>query len=174
MVDTATVAGGAKSVLKSLSPAEHHAATQALSRLEALDRGGVASYLGGSATLSGGTSHVLDTTVVGSGKLGLISGIGSDTFAGGVSSAAGHAASLASTDKVAAGSAFADHGSAVSSAAHSSTGLSLSNDTINVAGVTAASVKADKPNAAHAAGTTVTMADKTTVNLIGVSTHKPS
>ena len=174
MVDTATVAGGARSVLKSLSPAEHHAATQALSRLEALDRGGVASHLGGSATLSGGMSHVLDTTVVGSGKLGLISGVGSDTFAGGVGSAAGHAASLAGTDKVLSGSAFPDHGAFANEATLSSTGLSLSNDTINAAGITASSVKADKPSAAHAAGTTVTMADKTTVNLIGVTTHKPS
>lgn len=175
MVDTASVAGGAKSVLASLSPAEHHAATQALARLESLDRGGVSSFLGGSATLSGGTAHALDTTVVGSGKLGLISGVGSDTFVGGVSSAA-HATGLGGTEAVTAGSAglFASHLTNAESLAHSGAGLSLSNDTIKAAGVTAASVKADKPSAAHAAGTTVTMADKTTVNLIGVSAHKPN
>jgi len=159
--------------LTSLSSAEHQAATQALARLESLDRGGVSSYLGGSATLSGGTSHVLDTTVVGSGKLGLVSGVGSDTFVGGVGTAASHATGLVSTDTVAAGSAglFTSQHTGAEPAGLSGTGLSLSNDTINVAGVTAASVKADKPSEAHTAGTTVTMADKTTVNLIGVSAH---
>lgn len=173
MVDTASVAGGAKSVLASLSPAEHHAATQALARLESL--GGVSSHLGGSATMSGGTAHALDTTVVGSGKLGLISGVGSDTFVGGVSTAA-HAAGLVGTDAVTAGSAglFASQLTNTESAAHGGAGLGLSNDTIKAAGVTAASVKADKPSATHSAGTTVTMADKTTVNLIGVNAHKPS
>jgi len=177
MVETVSVSGGARHSPASLTAAEHHAATQALARLETLDRSGVASVLGGSAgsaTLSGGATHALSTTVVGSGKVGLISGLGSDTFLGGVSGGASHLGGSVGSDTVVAGSAgvFA----ATDAKATPEKGLSLSNDTINVAGVTAASVKADKPHEAQAAGT-LTFADKTTVSLIGVSPHdttKPS
>lgn len=173
MVDTVSVVGGARAGATSLTAAEHHAATQALARLESLDRGGVASVLGGSATLSGGAPHALSTTVVGSGKVGLVTGIGSDTFLGGVS--AGHLAGTVGHDAVVAGSAGVFAGSEAKSTAVSDKGMSLSNDTINVAGVTAASVKGDPSHQAQAGGT-LTFADKTTINLIGVShdTTKPS
>jgi len=173
MVDTVSVVGGAKAGTTSLTAAEHHAATQALARLESLDRSGVASVLGGSAgsaTLSGGAPHALSTTVVGSGKVGLVTGIGSDTFLGGVSAGAGHLAGMTGHEAVVAGSAGVFGHAAVDTAMTAEKGLSLSNDTINVSGVTAASVKADQSQHAQAGGT-LTFADKTTINLIGVSTH---
>jgi len=173
MVDTVSVVGGARAGTASLTAAEHHAATQALARLESLDRSGVASVLGGSAgsaTLSGGAPHALSTTVVGSGKVGLVTGLGSDTFLGGVSAGAGHLAGMTGHDAVVAGSSGVFAHAAADKSVTPEKGLSLSNDTINVAGVTAASVKADQPQHAQAGGT-LTFADKTTINLIGVSTH---
>lgn len=157
MVDLVTVAGGAKHGISTLSPAEHQAAVHALAKLSAADGAskGVASVLGGtslrSATLSGGSAK-------------LVTGRGADTFAGGVHQSSTPTFSTLGSDTVVAGSAFGKLDPAAASKGH---GLSLSGDTINVAGTTAASLK-EQAVQGKAAGQTLTLSDKTTVTLTGV------
>jgi hypothetical protein len=160
MANLVTVAGGAKAGISTLSPAEHHAAISALSKLSAASGAthGVASALGGtlrSATLSGGSVHSS-------------AGHGADTFAGGVHSGATPAVSSLGSDTVVAGSAFKPESTAASVA--KSHPLSLSGDTINVAGTTAATVKSETVHDAKA-GHTITLSDKTTITLTGVAPH---
>jgi hypothetical protein len=160
MADLVTVAGGASHGVKTLSAAEHHAAVSALSKLGSAHGAshGVASVLGGglrSATLSGGSSS-------------LVQGRGADTFAGGVHSSAKPV--FGGSDTVVSGSAFHSTVEATKSAAAGGP-ASLGGDTINVAGTTAASVKSETVQASKAAGHTITMSDKTTITLTGVSAH---
>lgn len=169
MADLVTVAGGAHASLKSLSPAEHQAAVSALSKLASASPG-VSSVLGGSlrsATLSGGSVVHSEGIKVGSSSLAV--GSGADTFAGGVSSAAAPVHTIGS-DTVVAGSAFSSKIDATKSTA-SGAHVSLSGDTINVAGTTAASVKSETVQDAKSAGHTITLSDKTTITLTGVSAH---
>jgi hypothetical protein len=169
MADLVTVAGGAHASLKSLSPAEHQAAVSALSKLASASPG-VSSVLGGSlrsATLSGGSVHS-EGIKVGSSSLAI--GSGADTFAGGVRSVAAPAHTTIGSDTVVAGSAFSSKIDATKSAA-SGAHVSLSGDTINVAGTTAASVKSETVQDAKSAGHTITLSDKTTITLTGVSAH---
>jgi hypothetical protein len=163
MADLVTVAGGAKPGISTLSPAEHQAAMHALSRLSTGVGAstGVASVLGGSnltsATQSGGSAK-------------LVTGRGADTFAGGVHQSSAPAFSTLGSDTVVAGSAFGKLDPAAAGQAHS-----LSGDTINVAGTTAASLKEQTLHAGKAAGQTITLSDKTTVTLTGVhDVTKPS
>jgi hypothetical protein len=153
MADLVTVAGGARHGVSSLSPAEHQAAIHALSKLSDSSGAstGVASVLGGafrSATLSGGATK--------------------STFAGGVHDSTAPTFSTLGSDTVVAGSAFTklDPTQAGSGASHA---LSLSGDTINVAGATAASLKNETVHESKAAGQTITLSDKTTITLTGVS-----
>ena len=146
-----TLAGGAS--VKQLTPAERHAAINALSKLTgATASKGVASVMGGSlksATLKGGMT--------------LVSGHGADTYAGGVKSTVKPAIHAIGNDTVVAGSAFAK-----SELAHGGS-RALSSDTIKIAGTTAAGVKSaldTKPT-----GHTITMADKTSITLNGVTPH---
>jgi len=163
-------AGGARvgiqsvSPIHSLSPVERHAAITALSKLTSSSATkGVASVFGGSlksATLKGGTVHTESIKASGA---ALVTGKGSDTFAGGVKSAVKPAIKAVGSDTIVAGSAFRK--------AELSTkpGRALSSDTINNAGKTAAGVKAlveDK-----SVGYTITMADKTSITLTGVTPH---
>jgi len=137
-----------------LSPAERHAAITALSKLTGSSTTkGVASVFGGSlksATLSGGSGTKL------------LSGRGSDTFAGGVKSGVKPAIHSIGSDTVVAGSAFKPlelSGKA---------GKPLSTETIKLTGVTAAGVKtAEEKPASHS----ITMADKTHITLTGVTPH---
>jgi hypothetical protein len=158
MVDMATVDGGTRSGVSSLSPSEHHAAISALSKLtEGSASHGVASVFGGtlqSATVSSGASQKSPT---------LVSGRGADTFAGGVHSGAAPAVKAIGSDTVVAGSAFAK--------TELSTGpnRALTADTIKSAGTTAADVKTAPDT--KASGTTITMADKTSITLTGVTPH---
>jgi hypothetical protein len=153
MADLVTVTGGSKQGISSLTQAEHQAAIHALSKLSAASGAthGVASALGAtlrSATLSGGS----------------VEKAGADTFAGGVRSSSLH---TIGSDTVVAGSAF----SAKSVAATPASGAAhLTADTINVAGRTAAGVKTE---AAHTSteGHTITLSDKTTITLTGVTPH---
>lgn len=170
MADLVTVAGGAHASLKSLSPAEHQAAVSALSKLASASPG-VSSVLGGSlrsATLSGGS--VVHSEGIKVGSSSLATGSGADTFAGGVRSAAAVAHTTIGSDTVVAGSAFSSKIDATKSAA-SGAHVSLSGDTINVAGTTAASVKSETVQDAKSAGHTITLSDKTTITLTGVSAH---
>src|SRR4029077_945832 len=109
MVETATTSGGARLGIQSLSPAERHAAINALSKLTNSSASrGVSSVFGGalkSATLSGGSVH--SNSIKTTGGTTLVAGRGSDTFAGGVKSAVKPAIHTIGSDTVVAGSAFA-------------------------------------------------------------------
>jgi len=159
-----TVWGGARTGMQSLSPVERNAAITALSKLTSSSSSkGLASVLGGtlkSATLKGGT--VQGDAIKASGA-SLVTGKGSDTFAGGIKSAVKPAIHAIGSDTIVAGSAFQK------TELSSKPGRALSSDTINVAGKTAAGVKAAVED--KSVGHTITMADKTSITLIGVTPH---
>jgi hypothetical protein len=159
-----TVTGGARLGIQSLSAVERNAAITALSKLTGSSSSkGLASVFGGSlksATLKGGSVH--GDAIQARGE-SLVTGKGSDTFAGGVKSAVIPAIHAIGRDTIVAGSAF--HKAELSGKpAHA-----LSSDTINVAGRTAAGVKAAVED--KSVGHTITMADKTSITLIGVKPH---
>jgi len=157
-----TLPGAVKTGILSLTHSEHQAAINALKKLSSASGAthGISSSLGASlrsATLSGGSVH--DGTR------------GADTFAGGVHTGATPSLAIGS-DTVVAGSGFSGKIESTGSAAHGSAHpLNLSADTIHVAGTTAASVKIEPAHDSKAAGHTITLADKTTVTLTGVSPH---
>jgi hypothetical protein len=159
-----TMSGGARMGIQSLSAVERSAAITALSKLtSSSSTKGLASVFGGSlksATLKGGTVHGDAIKARGA---SLVTGKGSDTFAGGVKSAVKPAIHTIGSDTIVAGSAF--HKAELSS----KPGRALSSDTINVAGKTAAGVKASVED--KSVGHTITMADKTSITLIGVTPH---
>lgn len=174
MAGTATVEGGVAHShgLQTLSHAERQAAQAALDKLK--HPGGLASSFRGTsenATVSSGSSHTLGRSTEGLGASTLLSGRGSDTFMGGVRSTLPTSGLSIGNDTVVSGStaklglqgrsdAFAGR------AQH----FTLSSDTINVAGATAASI-----HTAHKDGTatqhTVTLSDKTTIKIAGLSAH---
>jgi hypothetical protein len=166
MVDMATINGGSKVGVSSLSASEHQAAINALAKLSGSSGGtkGVSSVFGGTfknATVSSGTAHA-DAAKTASGTT-LVSGKGADTFAGGVHSAAAPAVKAVGSDTVVAGSAFGKTELAAGST------RALTGDTISVAGTTAAGVKTTPE--VKAGGQTITMADKTSITLTGVTAH---
>lgn len=170
MGGTATMDGGAKVGIHSLSPAERHAAITALSKLtHSTETKGVSSVFGGalkSATLRGGSVH--SESVKTTGGTSLILGKGSDTFAGGVKSGLKPAIHTLGSDTVVAGSAFTKTELAPKG------GAGLSSDTIKIAGITAAGVKTTIDD--KSTGHTITMADKTSITLKGITptnVHKP-
>jgi len=149
------MAGGTKVGATTLTAHEHQAALQALEKLKTTGSvsHGVASVLGGSLR----SAVTISTNLLGS---------KSDSFAGGVKSDVKAAISAIGSDTVVAGSAFTK-----SELAGKGGGVSaLSSDTIKAAGVTAASVKHDPAEAAKSAHT-ITMPDKTSITLSGISTH---
>jgi hypothetical protein len=157
-----TVGGASRTGISSLTHTEHQAAINALKKLSSASGAthGVASVLGAhlvSATQSGGSVHEGTR--------------GADTFAGGVHTGATPSLAIGS-DTVVAGSGFSGKiesaGSATAGSAHA---LSLSGDTINVAGTTAASVKTEPLHEGKITGQTLTLSDKTTITLTGVSAH---
>jgi hypothetical protein len=158
----ATTSGGVHHGLTALSHAERAAALNALSKINN-PSGRLGSTLGGlkqSATLIGGaTKHSAST---------LLHGAGHDTFIGGARTTT----ASVGNDTVLSGSArIADRGVAGAEIAGRHAGHSgLSSDTINVAGTTAASVKAVQPED-KAKAHTVTLGDKTKVTISGLSTH---
>jgi hypothetical protein len=139
-----SVGGGARIGINSLSAVERNAAIMALSKLTSSSSSkGLASVFGGSlksATLKGGTVH---GKAINAGVASLATGKGSDTI---VAGSAFHKAELSAKP-----------------------GRALSSDTINVAGKTAAVVKASIED--KSVGHTITMADKTSITLIGVTPH---
>jgi hypothetical protein len=166
----ATITGGAKHGMATLSHAEREAAQHALAKLRSLG-GGLGAHSGGSvqsATVYSGSS----AKSVGLGAPTLIHGQGSDTFIGGARNAPAKAAANIGRDTVVSGSASAFGGRASIAdplGSHAAHNLSLSSDTVNVAGLTAEAVKAAHPHDAVTKAHTVTLADKTTVTIAGLS-----
>jgi hypothetical protein len=166
MVGTATVDGGTKHGLAALSHEERQAAHNALAKLNS--KTGLGSHLDAatrSATVYGGS--LLKSAGLSASNLMH----GSDTFIGGARSGLTHAG--IGNDTVVSGSTatFAGRASLSSPIAHhEGQHLNLSSDTISVAGATAASVKAGHTHEASSSHT-ITLADKTTVTITGVSAH---
>lgn len=156
MVGMATIAGGTKHGLAVLSHAERSAAENALSRL-GRQHAGSASV---SATVFGGVkASGLSTT-------SLVHGQGNDTFLGGARSTSTHALANIGNDTVLSGSATANHPTPEGRAQS----FSLSSDTISVKGATAEGVKSVHPQTSTGSHT-ITLADKTTVTISGLSKH---
>jgi hypothetical protein len=164
MVANASISGGARHGLSALSHAERQAAQNALSRIKGF--GG----LGHNATVYGGTLGK-----AGLGAPSLIHGRGSDTFAGGSRGVQTRPLMAAGNDTVVSGSSAAFGGRTPLSEAiggHGTHGFALNSDTINVAGATAESVKAVQHDGVAKAHT-ITLADKTTVTVTGLSHDIP-
>jgi hypothetical protein len=158
----ATPSGGSHHGLTTLSHSELQAAQHALSKI-AQSTGGLGHNLGSlsqSATLLGGSLRSSASPA-----LSLLHG-GSDTFVGGARSSL--VASIG-TDTIVGGSAKLVDGSFGVHGAHNGGSFALNADTINVAGHTALSVKTEPQQVAQ--GHTVTVGDKTTVTISGLSVH---
>lgn len=165
-----TVSGGSTA---SLNEAERQTARNLLAKLRQAGSG-LSSHLGSqleNATVSSGSSFSLRESTVGLGASTLLSARGSDTFMGGVRSAPLKPALSVGNDTVVGGSttALLGHTPEVV-AAHGAQHFPLSTDTINVAGVTAAGIQTGHPHTGT--GThTITLADKTTIKIAGLSAH---
>lgn len=172
MAATATISGGVRHGMANLSPAERQAAQNVLAKLKQ-SGSGLGSHFGReSATVSSGSALPLKPAALGASTL--LSARGSDTFMGGVRSAPATGVRVGN-DTVVSGSTIksglpqASHAVAGHTAQH----VALSSDTINVAGVTASHVQAAHPQ--EAKGThTITLEDKTTIKLAGLSAHDVS
>jgi len=172
MAVDATLGGGAKHGLAKLTDAEREAASKALAKLKS-PGGSLGSHLGSltqHATVYGGSS----AKIGGSASPMLIRGQGSDTFMGGVRGTPSHGPVDLGKDTVVSGSApalggHASHPDALGGHGHQT--FSLSAETINVAGTTAETVKSEHARDAATSGHTITLADKTTVTISGLSQH---
>lgn len=166
MVGTASITGGARHGMAALSHEERQAAHNALAKLNS--RSGLSSLEGStrSATVYGGAL----VKNAGLNASTLVHGQGSDTFIGGARSGLTHAG--VGNDTVVSGSTatFAGRSGLSGSVAHHGQNFSLSTDTVSVAGATAESVKAGHQHEATSSRT-ITLADKTTVTITGVSAH---
>jgi hypothetical protein len=168
MTGMASLQGGAHHGLASLTHAEREAAQNALSKLKGSGRMQLDGSIRSATVYSGAalkTAGLSASTV--------LHGQGHDTFIGGARG--GLAPASAGNDTVISGSSAATFGGHTSDVlgAHSGHHFSLSTDTISVAGATAESVKAGHADATTTRGTshTITLADKTTVTVTGVSAH---
>lgn len=175
MVGVATLPGGAAHGMTALSPAERQAAQGALARLMN-PASGLGSSLGGvmqSATVQSGSPQGEGFKTAGFGTSSVIHGQGSDTFVGGARSlSAAVFPNIGGNDTVVGGSAVAGvPGSVADALGHGDPKFSLSADTINVAGATAAGVKAMQPEEATRTTHTITLADKTTITIAGLQQH---
>ena len=167
----ATIPGGSQRGFATLSPAERVAAQNALTKLKSAG-GGVGQPSGVSAP----NATVYSGSAVKPGALGapsLLHGQGSDTFMGGARGLSIHLAANIGTDTVVSGSAttFGGRTSAADAVrgGHGSQNFSLSADTVNVAGVTAEQVMAEHQQGAVGNSQTITLADKTTITVSGLS-----
>ncbi len=159
-----TIPGGASSGLQTLTPAERHAAQNALSRVLSAS-GGLASAirnLSRSATQHGGSM------IAGNSASSMqIQGSGNDTFAGG--SRTLMTASIAN-DTVVSGSSVTFDGHTGILGAQGLANFALNADTISAAGATVMSIKSQQPEESTRSHT-VTLGDKTTVTITGLSHH---
>jgi hypothetical protein len=169
-----TIDAVGKHGLGNLSAAERHAAHQALAKLKSPGTA-LGSHLGGameSATVSSGSPLFHGPQRVELGASTLLSAQGSDTFLGGVRSIPPTSGVSIGNDTVVSGSTtkLGMHAASETLANRGAQHFALSSDTINVAGATAASIQT---GVAH--GTThthtVTLADKTTIKIAGLSAH---
>jgi hypothetical protein len=160
--------GGAKHALVALSDAERDAANRVLAKLKT-SGGGLGSHLGNltqHATVHGGSSVKtpgMAPTLVGA--------HGSDTFVGGARTNLALSPATVAHDTVVGGSVtpFTPPVSVADALGkHGGQGLSLSNETINVAGTTAENLKAGLPHEATSAHA-VTLTDKTSITIAGLS-----
>jgi hypothetical protein len=167
MADYVSISGGAtKSPVRpfspehkaGLTPHEYQTALQALQKLKTT--GGVSQ---GVASVLGGALKDAPLTI----RTGLIGSQSHESFAGGVKSDVKASIRAIGSDTVVAGSAFTKTELTGKVAGVSA----LSSDTIKAAGVTAASVKTDPTEAGKSAAHTITMSDKTSITLSGISTH---
>jgi len=171
---TTTPSGGAyrHHDVAGLSRAERQAAQNVLDKLKTSGTG-IGSHLDGSAqsaTVFGGSS----VKAIELGASTLIHGQGRDTFVGGGRSVPTNALAHIGSDTVVSGSAttLGGRGSVAGpSSGHGSQHFSLSGDTINIAGATAEGVKAAHPKDATTSAHTITLADKTTITIAGLSSH---
>ena len=157
-----TVHGGANHAMATLSQSEVQAARHALSKLTS-STGSLGASLGSlsqSATLIGGSVRAFQAP-------SFLQGSGSDTFVGGARSSL--TASIGS-DTIVGGSANLVDGSLGVHGTHNVSTFALSMDTINIAGATALSVREVEPEARISAHS-VTVGDKTTVTISGLSAH---
>jgi len=168
MLGASSVSGGAKHGSSVLSHAERAVAQNALNKLNSLSaRPGLGSGSStSSATVFGG---------VRSGKLAgpsLIHGQGNDTFMSGARSLTTHSLANIGNDTVVSGSAAT--GGHMRSEAHNAQRIqnfSLNSDTINVKGATAEGVQGKHEEAKTTSSHTITLSDKTTVTVAGLSHH---
>ena len=174
-IGTASVPGGVPHThgLATLSHAERLAAQAALDKLK--QTGGLGSHFGAtseSATVSSGLSHTLGRSTVGLGASTLLSARGSDTFMGGVRGALATSGLSIGNDTVVSGSTtkLDIHGRSDTLAGRAQH-FTLSTDTINVAGATATSIHAEERPHGTASPHTVTLSDKTTIKIAGLSPH---
>lgn len=171
MTGMASLAGGAHHGLATLTHAERQAAQNALAKLKGTGRV-LGSHLD-SSTRSATVHSGAALKAAGLSASTVLHGQGHDTFIGGARS--GLVPADAGNDTVISGSTATFGGRThVSGAPGAQVGhqFHLSTDTISVAGATAESVKAGHtdattPHASH----TITLADKTTVTITGVSAH---
>ena len=168
MIGSASVSGGAKHGVSVLSHAERAVAQNALDRLNS-SKGRAGLHTGSptsSATVFGGVK---------SGALGgpsLVHGQGNDTFMGGARSLSTHALANIGNDTVVSGSAtHGSHTPAEARGAHTMHNFSLNSDTISVKGATAESFKGTEHDGKTASTHTITLSDKTTVTVAGLSHH---
>jgi hypothetical protein len=167
MVGPASVSGGAKHGAAVLSHHERVVAQNVLNKLNSPKSGGLhAGLSSSSATVFGGVKGPKLAASA------LLHGHGSDTFMGGARSVSTHALANIGNDTVVSGSATkGGHMPAESHATHSMQKFGMNSDTINVKGATAESVKGTHPEQAHVGSHTITIADKTTVTVSGLSHH---
>ncbi len=167
MVGMATVTGGVKHGLAVLSHAERAAAESALAKLNR-PSGAAGSHAGSvaaSATVLGGVKSAAFSGST------LIHGQGNDTFLGGARGTTTRALANIGNDTVVSGSAGGSRSLADAAVAHTAQHFSLSSDTINVKGATAEAVKGLHKEGATAGSHTITLADKTTVTIAGLTKH---
>jgi hypothetical protein len=169
MLATATPAGGAAHGMASLSDSERHAAQNVLAKLKQSGSGAGSHFGNESATVSSGSLSLKPFPALGASTL--LSARGSDTFMGGVRSAPLSDLRVGD-DTVVSGSTtkLGMHSASEAIASRGAQHFALSADTINVAGVTAAHVQTG--HTAETKGShTVTLADKTTIKIAGLSAH---
>jgi hypothetical protein len=154
--------------MATLSHSEFQAAQHALSRI-ASGTGTLGSKLGG---LANGATHNA-TSIGGSFRAqtlrtpSLLPGTGRDTYFGGARSSA---IAGVGNDTIVGGSAKFPAGSLEALSGHTAKNFALGVDTINIAGTTALSVKSLDPSTI-VKGHTVSVGDKTTITINGLSTH---
>jgi hypothetical protein len=168
---TSTLSGGAAHVVLSLTEAERQAAHNVLARLRHSERA-LGSHLSSqleSATVASGSSLSLKPSSAGLGASTLLSARGSDTLMGGKRSAPLKPVFSVGSDTVIGGSVKTL--GQTSDVARGAQHFSLTADTINVLGATAAGIQAGHHQHAGTMTHTITLADKTTIKISGLTAH---